>query len=221
MRKFTWMFILALIAAWTSPASAQDPYLQPNNSWISLSGTVVTADADSFELDYGEGIVTVEMDDWDWYGDAYGILPGDDVTVYGFVDDDLYELTSVEASSVYVDDLNTYFYASGADEEDYVTPVVTTIYADADLTYTGKVTSISGREFTIDTGNRKVKVDTIGMLYNPLDDKGYQKIDVGDLVQVSGDLDVDLFEGREIMADHIITLQEDKTKGKKGQKEQS
>ncbi|MFO7726270.1 MAG: NirD/YgiW/YdeI family stress tolerance protein, partial [Oceanipulchritudo sp.] len=95
------------------PANAQDPYDQPDDTYISLSGTVSSSYDDSFVLDYGEGLVTVEMDDWDWYNDAYGIIEEDDVTVYGYVDDDLYETTTIEVSSVWVEDLNTYFYASG------------------------------------------------------------------------------------------------------------
>ena len=44
------------------------------------------------------------------------------------------------------------------------------------------------------------------MLYNPLDDEGYQKIDVGDRVKVTGNIDNDLFEGKELMADSVIKL---------------
>ncbi len=210
MKRMLSIFGCLLVLAIVQPAMAKNPYLKPDNSWITLNGTVVTAGTDSFELDYGEGIVTVEMDDWDWYGDAHGILSGDQVTVYGMVDDDLYETTSIEASSVYVKDLNTFFYASAADEEDVVLPVFSTVYVDADLQLSGKVTQTSGREFTIDTGKRKITVNTSQMLYNPMDNRGYQKIRKGDRVQVTGDLDIDLFEEKEIMAETIITLEKDK-----------
>ena len=43
------------------PAAAQDPYTRPDDSWISISGTVVSPTADSFMLDYGDGLVTVEQ----------------------------------------------------------------------------------------------------------------------------------------------------------------
>ena len=174
----TTLFAASLFAL---PCLAQEsPYTQPDDTWISLSGEVASAGAASFILDYGEGVVTVEMDDWDWYGDAYGLLPGD---------------------------VNTFFYASGADEEDYAS-VVTAIY-DYDLELTGEVTSISGREFTLDTGARQISVDTIGMPYNPLDELGYQEIDVGDRVTVFGDLDYALFDERELAAETIVTLQAD------------
>ena len=187
--------------------SEENPFLAKDDSWIRLSGTIVTTDHESFELDFGEGIVTVEMDDWDWYDEAAPLISGDAVTVNGYVDDDLYETTSIEASSVYVEDLNTYFYASGADEEDItVDPIHTAVHIESDLQLTGEVTDIHGREFTIDTGQREIQVDTSSMLYNPLDDKGYQKIREGDIVQVNGELDLDLFERKEIMADVITTL---------------
>ena len=55
------------------------PRMQPNNSWISISGTVVNPTADRFALDYGSGMITVEVDDWDAYGEAHGLLDGDQV----------------------------------------------------------------------------------------------------------------------------------------------
>ena len=186
-------------------ASAQDPYEKADGSYISLSGTVTSSTPSSFVLDYGEGLVTVKMDDWDWYGDAYGILPEDDVTVYGYVDDDLYETTTIEASSVYVEDINTYYYASGADEES--TAYVSTTWYDYDYTVTGVVDSVSGREFTVDTGTRQMTVDTWQLGYNPLDEEGFLKIEKGDRVTVYGDLDLDVFGDREISAEAIVKLE--------------
>jgi len=66
-----------------------------------------------------------------------------------------------------------------------------------------------GREFTVDTGLQKMKVDTMAMAYNPMDDKGYQQIDIGDYVSVSGNMDYDFWEKRELMADSIVTLLDD------------
>ena len=74
------------------------------------------------------------------------------------------------------------------------------------MTLSGQVETIDGREFTIDTGLREVRIDTIAMPYNPMDDKGFQQIEVGDWVSVSGQLDLDVFESREIMAESIVTL---------------
>lgn len=213
----TWvvaMLVPALAQSALAQSSDDNPYLQPDETWISLSGTAVDIQEDHFTLDYGEGVVLVEMDDWNWYPDTTGLLDGDRVRVYGKVDDDLYETTSIEASSVYVENLGTYFYANPADEEydeDYDYWVVATPIILGEMTVRGTVTSIDGREFTIDTGTRELTVDTIGMNYNPLDDKGFQKIDIGDYVSVTGEIDVDVWEARELMADVIVTLEEDRS----------
>ena len=44
------------------------------------------------------------------------------------------------------------------------------------------------------------------MPYDPLDEDGYQQIEVGDRVSVTGRVDEDLFEGRELVADSVVTL---------------
>lgn len=189
------------------------PYMKPDGSWISISGTAVnTTKKDGFTLDYGEATILVEMDDWEWYDDSWPILEGDKVTVYGRIDDDFYETTTIEAGSVYVENRGTYYYASSADEEG---DAYSTYWISAapivigETVVRGTVTSKSGREFTIDTGLRKLTVDTIVMGYNPLDDMGYQKIDVGDYVSVTGNMDLDFWGNRELTADSVITLVED------------
>lgn len=61
------MTAIALIGG---PVAAQDPYARADDAWISISGTVALPTASAFMLDYGDGVITVEMDDWDTYGDA-------------------------------------------------------------------------------------------------------------------------------------------------------
>src|SRR6056297_1683552 len=88
----TLTLLFALLIA--MPAEAQDPYTTADDTWISLSGTVESVTTDAFMLDYGEGMVTVEMDDWDADADAYKVAAGDRVTVNGMVDDDLFDTTT-------------------------------------------------------------------------------------------------------------------------------
>jgi uncharacterized protein YdeI (BOF family) len=208
--------IPATLAA-SSALVAQEPYAQPDNSWISISGTVVMPTSDEFTLDYGEGVITVEMDDWDAYGEAHALMDGDQVTVYGDIDDDLYEVASIEAAAVYVDSLNTYFYASSADEEriDYIPMHNWNVYVRPEpkqVTVTGTVSSVTreAREFTLDTGLRKLTVHTDDMAYNPLDDRGYQQVDRGDMVSVTGDLNRQFLEGRILDASFVTTMTRDR-----------
>lgn len=186
-------------------AMAEDPYAKPDDTWISISGTVDTVRPDSFTLDYGKGVITVEMDDGDRDADAYKLVKGDKVTVNGKIDDDLFETRTIEAGSVYVESLDTYFYASAADEEDTFVTVTAPVVISQTIVQ-GKVTEVSGDEFVVDAGLRKVRVDVSKMPNDPLDDEGYQKIKVGDRVSVIGKMDDDLFEGRELMAQSVVTL---------------
>ncbi|MBU1187738.1 MAG: NirD/YgiW/YdeI family stress tolerance protein [Gammaproteobacteria bacterium] len=192
-----------------SSSDTSSPYMMPDDSWISISGTVANVMADRFELDYGQGSVTVEMDDGDRDADAYALIDGDKVRVSGLIDDDFMEATKIEASSVHVEKLGTTFYASTADEEDWVDNyVITTPVVPAETQLRGTVTSVAPavNEFTINSGSREITVDVTSMIYDPLDDEGYQQIEEGDLVSVTGDIDTGLFENQELQADTIVTL---------------
>lgn len=185
---------------------AQNPYAQPDETWISLDGTVRQVMADRFELDYGPGWITVEMDDGDRDADAYQLLEGDRVTVTGMVDDDLFQRATIEAASVYVENVGTYFTSSAVDEED----TFVTMYSPLEVSRVvlqGTVTEVDDEEFKLMAGTREIIVEVEDMSYNPLDDEGYQKIEVGDYVSVSGHVDYDFLEGSEVVASSVVTLQ--------------
>lgn len=204
------MTVLAMAAALALPATvvAADPYGKPDESWISLNGKVKSVSPDRFALDYGEGSIMVEMDDGDRDADAYQLLPGDKVAVTGRIDDDLFESRTIEASSVHVKNLNTTFYSSAVDEEAAWMVYYPTVTMDAAYNVVGTVSKVDedGETFVVDTGPRMLRVDVGDLGYNPLDDDGYQKVEVGDRVSVTGDIDYDLFEGRELEASSIIGL---------------
>lgn len=191
----------------TGPAGADEPnpYRKSDESWISIGGEVVSVSPDTFLLDYGDGIITVEMDDGDRDADAYKLLKGDKVTVNGRIDDDFFETTSIEASSVYVEKLGTYLYASPNDEEDYSVWYTVPVIA-GETVVQGMVSEVGGDEFVVNTGLRSVTVDVDEMAYDPLDEEGYQRIETGDIVRVMGRMEDDLFEERELKASYIITL---------------
>ena len=215
-RSFSIFVFVSIFLLYNNTAISAHPG-KSDGDWITLSGNVVSASADNFVLDYGKGLITVEMDDWDWYKEGWQILNGDNVVVRGRIDADLFEKHTIEASSVFVKGLFTYFYASPADEEidsyDINTYThVSPLYAGDGhwMNVTGKVTSINGREFTLDMKNGNIQVDTINMSYNPLDNFGFHQVKRGDRISVIGRMDLDLLEKREIMATSIITLKKDK-----------
>ncbi|MDX1380313.1 MAG: hypothetical protein R3233_04290, partial [Xanthomonadales bacterium] len=76
-------------ASWSGAVRADEPnpYVKADDTWISISGTVDVVHPNSFVLDYGDGMVKVEMDDGDRDADAYKLLKGDKVTVSGRIDD--------------------------------------------------------------------------------------------------------------------------------------
>lgn len=200
---------LVLAASLTAHAQAEqeNPYLQPDDTWISISGTVEDVEPHTFTLDYGEGIVSVEMDDGDRDADAYKLLEGDKVTVNGMIDDDFYETTTIEASSVYVEKLGTYFFASDADEEDPVITVTSPVTISETIVQ-GTVSEVVGDEFIVNTGERELTVEVDELPYDPLDDEGYLRIEKGDVVSITGMIDDDLFEGRVFEARTLVELED-------------
>lgn len=202
------VFVITALA--TSAAVGQDngPYAQPDGSWVSLNGRLEKPRSTQFTLDYGGGAITVAMDGWSDYRKMHGELEGDRVTVYGKVGDALYENASIQASSMYVDSLNTYFY-SDAMKNDPISPYLwSTTEPNNFMTIYGTVTSIDrgAGSFTIDEGARKVSVDTGDMIYSPLDDDGFQQISVGDFVSVNGRMNAKFIEGRVLGAADTTTL---------------
>lgn len=178
----------------------------PNDSFITLNGRVVDTADDMFSLDYGEGLVTVEVDDWDWYPEGRLLLQDDQVVVYGFVDQDRFERRSIEASSIYVKNLGTQFYVSGADEED--TPFLDWTLDSPEVQLVGNVTGVAGDGFLLKTELGVIDVLTAGMLYDPLDDEGYQRIEAGDRVRVNGHLEENFFSDLDLVARTIVELKE-------------
>lgn len=196
------------LAFLSAPTLAQNPYLQPDDTWIQLSGEVTAVSADSFLLNYGDGVITVEMDDGDRDADGYKLMEGDKVSVSGTVDDEFYENTTIEAGTVYVENIGSYFYASPYDVDNTIFRVSLPLTV-SETTFQGTVTSIDllNEEFTLDTGASELTVEVDEMAYNPLDNEGYQQVKVNDVVSVTGMIDNDLFEGRVFEADFVTSLQ--------------
>lgn len=201
------LMALSSFAFLSAPALAENPYLKADDTWIQLSGKVTAVSADSFLLDYDDGVITVEMDDGDRDADGYKLMPGDKVSVSGTVDDEFYDTTTIEAGSVYVENIGSYFYASPRDN-DSVLFTVSVPLTVSEATIQGTVTSVDtgAEEFTLDTGASKLTVEVDEMDYNPLDEEGYQQVKVDDVVSVSGEVDNDLFEGRVFEADFVTTV---------------
>jgi uncharacterized protein YdeI (BOF family) len=189
------------------PAQGQEPDRLPVDSWISLEGVVKDVSPDRFTLDYGAGRIIVEMDDGDRDADAYVLTAGDSVTVAGRIDNDFFQATTLEASSVYVKNLGTTFFASAIDDDDRVLfpPDVASVDGLAVVVY-GTVSEVRDDQFVLSSGPTAVTVEIGNMSYDPLDDDGYLRIEEGDQVRVEGKLEYDLMEGREILATTVTKV---------------
>jgi uncharacterized protein YdeI (BOF family) len=192
------------LALTATQAQAVNPYLPPDQSWITLTGTVTSAGDEELHLDFGSGVITVEMDDWYWEELEPEQLEGDVVRVSGRIDDDLFEGREIQADSIYVDAMKTYFYP----DIDFTHrgPLYTALSDGSQMTVTGVVQDIDDEEFVVAVGTKTVRVNTDELGYNPLDDEGIQQIDEGDVVAVSGEVDVDFFENAELSARAIATI---------------
>jgi uncharacterized protein YdeI (BOF family) len=204
------MILATFIASFGfSMAQAEKIKDKKDGEWITISGKVTSVTPNKFVLKPQGQSITVEMNNLDWVTDGYKIIEGDQVVVNGFVDKRFLDKKTIDASSVYVKGLGTYFYNNPTVE--IVTPLIPTLYmglkdfpegASADLH--GVVSSIHGREFELNTGFRKITIDTKSMAFNPLDDKGYLKVKVGERVRVSGKVDNNFLEGKEVDANYIV-----------------
>ena len=197
-----------LASALAGPAfAAQSPQSMPDHAFIGLTGTVANPKGDNFTLNYDGGSVLVELSEWKRSDKADLVKKGDRVTVYGLVDNDLFEKASIEANTVYDYNQETYFYGNNADEEGWNGYPAYYPWADGNyVAMTGRVTKVNGRMFTLQSASRDVKIDTESMTYNPLDKKGYPRISVGDEVSVYGTLDKNVFAKSEIDATFVAKL---------------
>jgi uncharacterized protein YdeI (BOF family) len=213
-------YATALVLAFPATSFAQNNATSLTDStWTSITGTVTDVNNDILTVDYKGGLMTVEVDDFDWSSDVNPtdrppIAIGEKVRVYGRVDKDFFETRKIEASSVYAVDRNSYYIASSLDEEDSLwhKPLVIGDLVDATdapgVTVSGTVSGVDGRTMTLTVGGSSVAVDTSDMLYNPLDDIGLQEISKGDVVQATGTLDDDFFTNRELIATRVTSIED-------------
>lgn len=171
---------------------------------ITLSGTVVEAREDEFDLLVGDETVTIEVEDEIRDGGAYTLLHGDRITATGRVDDDLFEGKELVASALHIDKLDTTFVIDEqyADRFGMAMDSFDANYIDV----SGTVTEVRDDEFRIHAGLGDFTVEVDELPSNPLDDEGYMKILPGDAVRVLGEIDSDWIEGREIVASSVSVV---------------
>lgn len=201
--------VIALVAVATATGAAAEQANTPErHSWISLSGSVQEVRPNAFTLDYGGGLITVETGDRSQGAKAYGLVEGDRVTVTGVIDDAFFEATTIDAGSLYVERLATYFSGSTGRRDVGFVSIATPVVPGNTLLQ-GTVAEITGeREFVVQADTRRVTVETHVLAADPLGDDGRMDLEVGDIVRVTGDIDYNFVERRELVASSITKIAE-------------
>jgi uncharacterized protein YdeI (BOF family) len=190
----------------TTASAGDHPLNYADNAVMVLSGTVTGTNDEGFVLDYGSGTISVDMDAFDDHRLKADKLDGQRVTVLGEVDDDFFERTELEAMSISIDNHYTHLHAtSGAHTVVHSWSVPEQISKDS-IELRGTVAKVGKDSFQMKVGARMIEVDVDDLGYDPMDELGWQKIDVGDVVRVVGEMDARLFKDRVLDADRVTTV---------------
>jgi len=132
-----------------------------DNAPVVLSGTVGDVRSDEFDLIYETDKITVELDRFGWTGNETNyLIPGESITVSGFIDDDLFEGREIEAYNVRLNDSFVYYYTA----DDYPTYFYIydenyTLENETLISTKGKVSNINGNKFTVTNNAGSIRVD--------------------------------------------------------------
>jgi len=178
-----------------------------DDSVLVVTGNIKSIRDDEFDLQYGasDKTITVELDRFNWNGDETQFLSeGESVTVSGVLDDDLFEGREIKAYNIRMNDSYVYYYTTEANPV-YTYESTQNLPSDGILVAArGKITKINGPEVTIKSKTGEIIVDTADLNYDPFDDEGRQKLEIGDELYVQGQVDVEPWDPKEIVADSIV-----------------
>lgn len=187
-----------------------------DGSTVTLTGTVQKVDGHDFVMRHGRENIEVELEGWNWNKPDLEkhLKVGQRVTVTGEVDDDWFDEKELEAQNIYLDTEQVYFYTVDINPA-YVQAtrdVEKRRMARGDMqdgsyySVRGDIKKIDGDDIVLAANNRNYRVNLDELGYNPLDNQGLQRLSVGDRVWVSGEIDDNFFDGKEIDADVIVSI---------------
>ncbi len=173
----------------TVRAKVTDPTEARSSSWIGLEGTIRTVGARSFILAYDGGTLPVA-----YGGEAlrqHQFQQDQKVTVYGWLDNDLFERKVLKASAISV-------HNEGGAQEVIGDDIAGALRQKpgTGTTVHGRVTGIDGRLITMDQANGRLVLDTQGMSYDPAQAQGHRRVEVGDVVTATGAIRDEFWSGR-------------------------
>lgn len=180
---------------------AIDPATLEQGAWIGINGTVGMVGPNSFFLDHGDSTVIVGLT-----GEIlreYDFIRGQKVTVYGKIDQDLFQKNVIKARAVVIEG------SEGAEhtvigEEDKV-KVITASYVPTSVIH-GMVTAVTEKRIVIDQGENKISIDTSELSFDPKDEQGRVQVKQGDLVTVQGVVERGLWDTRTMKATSLDVI---------------
>ena len=205
--KLTGSTHMAGLSKPVNTSERENPHLQADDNWISISGTVESVSANWFLLSYGRDSIAVEMDGSDFDPDSSILMKDDEITLSGIVDDDIFNESSIQAASVYVEKLDTSFYAKYASTNDFSYSVWSISQVEAgEVNIQGSVTAVNDGSLHLNTGSKSLIIDIEEKLSHALLNNHFKSIKEGDMVRVRAAINEDLFDRKEIIAASAMVL---------------
>jgi uncharacterized protein YdeI (BOF family) len=208
MKLKYFVFALLMPAAFTLAAQeaqieTQDPRQAGDGSWVAISGKVKSTGHEQFTLDHEGGTINVQVERDDLEGREHKILEGEQVTVYGLVDEGFFRSTRILARAIFVESMSTYVYTTDGVNEvlEVFTPVMT-----SGIAVYGEVRSISGNNIVLDDGDRRITVDASALATDPNGGDDVKSVQVGDMITAVGSTSREFFTGRTLRATSLHKL---------------
>jgi len=206
MNTFSKITLIAALAFAPNLHAAEletKPQEMKDGGWIRIHGLVSgMPQPNAFDLDYGYGQITVEMDDWSPEPDGYKLVAGDEVQVTGRVDQTTFDRTTIEASKVRVENYEETYYANADDEEEPFQNMTQSTEV-ASTVLQGQITQMTEGHFTIQTGDTTIQIDAT----NLSNDLSESNLEVGDTVHVAGMMERSFFADREFKAIKVLRVE--------------
>ncbi len=204
---FSLLFLLLGMIHWTS-VFALDLDAVKNEQPLMVRGVIKSIDqkGESFVMASNFGEIIVEVDDYDKDREIEWLRQGDRVVVFGRMDKDLFEKRSIEASTVYVQNLMLYVFVSDKDEEMNMLGDLFGADEKDPIHLQGIVMQKSNSGFLLKTSYGVILVDVSQIHKIAPYEQGLKSIDVGDRLYVEGYVDDSFFSESKIMAKNIAKV---------------
>jgi uncharacterized protein YdeI (BOF family) len=205
----------ALTAGTTGDALAQSKNLNSfeDGSNITLVGTVTQLTDDEFILNSNGNMVEVEVDDWSLTDNldlTEHLKDGQEVIVYGTVDNDLFSDDEIEAASIFIPEQNNYIYyvetaplysQNFGNTTQAANNQQNQMDNNAMISAQGEIKSVDGNEAVIATSAGEMTVDM-----SAVSNRRGMDLQKGDQIFVMGNVDENLFSNKEIAAERLVKL---------------